>query len=160
MRWTDFLFIGVVLGSLAAGGCGRQGVPPMAPVRGQATLDGTPLAKGIVMFHPDRTKGLKGRMAVAVIGPDGRFELSSFDPGDGAIVGPHAVAVVCETDPPTMEQAKMSPPPVIRSLIPTRYNLPDTSGLQFDVKPGKGNEVLLELRKTAVDDYPTTSKPE
>jgi hypothetical protein len=159
MRWNDVLLAGITFISLVSGGCGRQSLPSMAPVRGQLTLDGTPLAKGIIMFHPDRTKGLTGRMAVGVTGTDGRFELSTFHPGDGAIIGHHVVAVVCETEPPTMEQAKMSPPPVVRSRIPKKYNLPGSSGLKFEVKPGAVNNFLLELRATSSDASSSIPKP-
>ena len=151
MRRRDWLTAAASGALMAVVGCGRPALPATAKVLGRVTLDGTPLAKGVVMFYPDRAKGTVGRMAVAPIGSDGRFELSSFKPGDGAIIGHHLVAVVCETDPPTMEQTKMQPPPVVRSLIPEKYTRPESSGLKFEVKTGAANEFLLELRRHSAE---------
>jgi len=49
--------------------CVGGGGPPQAVVRGTVTLDGKPLAAGLVVFEAD------GRSYAGRIGPDGRYEL-------------------------------------------------------------------------------------
>ena len=77
----------LVLAALAAG-CGR-GRPPVVPVSGTVTVDGKPLAGGAITVAPE-----KGRAAGGRIGPAGRFELSSWQPGDGVAPGTHRVEVI------------------------------------------------------------------
>jgi hypothetical protein len=145
MPWIEHVFFRVAAVSLVLAGCQQQGLPPTVPVRGQVTLDGIPLTKGTVMFYPDRTRGTAGRMAVGAIGPDGRFTLTSFHRGDGVILGHHVVAVVCETDPPTMAEASGSKPPRIRSLIPTKYNGPRSSDLRVEIRQGGTDQCAIHL---------------
>ena len=58
-------------------------------VTGMVTLDGQP-ARGLsVVFHP-----AKGRPAVGMTDGDGRFSLSTFRQGNGALLGQHVVTVV------------------------------------------------------------------
>lgn len=68
-------------------GC-RRG-PTVVPVQGVVEVDGKPLPSGAVMVVPR-----DGRPASATIGPDGRFTLSTYKPGDGAILGTHPVVVI------------------------------------------------------------------
>jgi hypothetical protein len=80
------LLVAVAIG--AALGCSRG--PNLAPVRGTVTLNGKPLppCQGRISFHPE-----KGRMATAPLEADGSFVLTTFEAGDGAIVGPHKVTI-------------------------------------------------------------------
>ena len=115
----------VLLACIAAGACNRG--PTLVPAAGRVTLNGKPLENGAIMVQPTA-----GPAAQAKINPDGTFQLGTFKPGDGAIVGTAAVRVFCRKDitPPGGEQA-WGP-----SLIPDRYNRFDTSGLTVEIKVG------------------------
>ena len=79
-RAVDCLFL--LLLALAAG-CGNN--PPTAAVTGTITFEGQTLTSGKVLFLP--VGG--GKQAIGKIQSDGRFELSTFATGDGALVGEH-----------------------------------------------------------------------
>jgi hypothetical protein len=114
-----------LLACVVSAGCNRG--PTLVPASGRVTFNGKPLDAGAIMVQP-----IAGPAAQAKIGPDGTFQLGTFKPGDGAIVGMATVRVFCRKDitPPGGEQA-WGP-----SLIPERYNRFDTSGLTVDIKAG------------------------
>ena len=130
---------------VAVSGCSGVKIPPLGQVGGIVTLDGPPLTKGQVQFLPDSSKGTKGRMAVGIIGTDGRFSLTAFKPGDGALVGFHKVVIICEEDIPTFDpnsKVALQPP---KSLIPIRYTDANTSGLTAEVKAAAKNDFTFAL---------------
>ena len=133
----------VAVAILTVFGCSGVKTPPVGQVGGIVTLDGQPLTKGQVQFLPDSSKGTKGRMAVGLIGSDGRFKLTAFKPGDGALVGFHKVVVICEEDMPAFDPK--SPPPPPKSLIPIRYTDANTSGLTAEVKAAAKNDFTFAL---------------
>ena len=69
-------------------GCRRSGVDQTVKVTGVVTLDGKPCGEVLVMFYPT-----KGRPASGTTDSEGRFSLSTFARGDGAIPGQHTVAI-------------------------------------------------------------------
>lgn len=52
------------------------------------TIDGTPLKRGSIKFVPEH-----GRPSFGEIDPDGRFKLTCYEGGDGALPGKHRVQV-------------------------------------------------------------------
>ncbi len=73
---------------LAVLGCGDR----LYPVRGTITLsDGAPLAKGLVIF--ERIEGGKPLTARGNVQSDGRFELSTTNPGDGVPLGRYKMVI-------------------------------------------------------------------
>jgi hypothetical protein len=128
---------------LSLTGCGGPATPPTGKVSGIVTLDDQPLPKGQVRFMPDKSKGTMGRMAVGVIGSDGRFVLTSFKRDDGALVGFHKVVIICEEEVPPFDPKVPPPPP--KSLIPIRYTDDKTSGMTAEVKSGAKNEFEFKL---------------
>jgi hypothetical protein len=78
----------VIVGISASLGCSTG--PALAPVRGTVTVNGKPLppCQGRISFHPE-----KGRLATAALEPDGSFVLTTFNPGDGALIGSHKVTI-------------------------------------------------------------------
>jgi hypothetical protein len=58
-------------------------------VSGQVLIDGKPLTYGFVRFSSG-----DGRVSMGRIDENGRFRLTCYEPGDGAIVGTHRVAVL------------------------------------------------------------------
>src|SRR5260370_767749 len=77
--------LGLACLTLALSGCGG---PKVATVTGKVTIGGKAVTGGKIMFYPE-----SGRMALGEIGPDGSYSLTTFKPGDGALVGPHRVAI-------------------------------------------------------------------
>lgn len=126
-------------------GCGADG-PELAPLSGQVTLDGEPVAEAALMFTP--VAG--GRPAQAVTDAEGRFEAWTLEPGDGAIVGEHRVAVTqsklvgIEATEAGLEGVS-SGPVRVESAIPAKYGRADSSGLTAQVDSGEDNYVELSL---------------
>jgi hypothetical protein len=133
----------VAVAIVTVSGCSGSNLPPVGQVGGVVTLDGQPLTKGHVQFMPDSSKGTKGRMAVGLIGADGRFKLTAFKPGDGALVGFHKVVIICEEDMPAFDPKVAPPPP--KSLIPVRYTDANTSGFTAEVKSAGKNDFTFAL---------------
>lgn len=111
-------------------------------------IDDTPLPAGMVHFLPDESRGTRGRMAVARIGPDGRFtNATSFRPGDGALIGFHGIEIIVPQGPqfadddPTLSGAPTSSP----LMILERYADVRTSGLTAEVVAGQQNEFEFRL---------------
>jgi hypothetical protein len=108
-------------------GCG-PGEPELAPVSGQVLYRGRPLAGGTVVFTPDPDRGGRGPLAVAEVGPDGRYALKT-EGRPGAVAGWHRITVA----------------PPRSAALPPRYRDPGRSGLRFEVQPGKANHHDLRL---------------
>lgn len=120
--------------------CNRTERLPVAPVRGVVLFDQRPLPSANVVFIPER-----GRSASAQSGADGTFALTTYNPGDGAIVGPHRVTVTARES----GQANTPGAPGVmrpgRSLIPEHYSNTATSGLKYDVAETKENVFEIQL---------------
>jgi len=123
------------LAALFTVGCGKG----MAPVRGVVTLDdGTPLTRGLVVFE-GQADG-KPVMARGEIKPDGTYQLSTVKPGDGAWPGKYRVVI---------NPMDFSDLPDEQKNIPFDYKYMryETSGLEFEVKPG-GNDFPIKLDRS------------
>lgn len=68
-------------------GCG-DGRPERVQVSGRVLIDGEPLKHGSVLFHAK-----DHRPAYGELGADGSFQLSTYELGDGCVLGAHAVSV-------------------------------------------------------------------
>ena len=113
-------------------GCGPQG-PTTYPVRGKVVFeDGAPLATGgKVLFESASLQGV-GKNARGAIQPDGTFEMTTFESGDGAVPGKHRVLVKAKRDSDDYIKRGIIPRPVIDE----RFEDYDTSGLEFTVEQG------------------------
>lgn len=120
--------VGLAIGCL---GCGSS-APKTVRVSGVVDFDGKPLTKGTITFLP-QTTGEKdlNRPATGIIDSQGRFELSTYKPGDGALPGKYQVTVVSNSVEPTLEEIAEGAKYV--SAIPAGYNSPLTSGLSATV---------------------------
>jgi hypothetical protein len=74
---------------VVAVGCGYSG-PRYVPVSGTVLLGGAPVAQGTVQFFPAGG----GRPSSGQLGSDGRYELTTITPGDGALPGHYVVTVM------------------------------------------------------------------
>jgi len=144
MKRKSSEFAALAVCCLVICGCGSEQIET-AEVSGVVTLDGKPLEQGTVTFTPSAGRGATGQIAT-----DGRFTLSTYDNGDGAIVGTHKIAVICseeiagrQSNSESLDAGLMPAPQ--RSLIPAKYTNDSTSGLTFEVKAGQENEAVLNL---------------
>ncbi|PQO28803.1 hypothetical protein [Blastopirellula marina] len=107
------------------------------PVTGKVVLaNGSPAQGGIIKF---RTTSEEGEMVKASgqIQPDGTFQLSTFEDGDGALAGEHEVILFS----PALGDGGGATAPE----FPSKYRKYETSELKFDVKPGK-NDFVIQLK--------------
>lgn len=126
-------------------GCGG---PNLAKVTGTVTYDDKPLAQGTIHFETPGARPATGKIV------DGKIvEVTTYTTGDGVPVGSHKVAIYslegggaggaknpgdASAGPAAMQTT---------SLIPTKYNDPEKSGLTAEVKSGGANELKFELKK-------------
>jgi hypothetical protein len=116
-------------------GCGTNR-PETVPLDGTVTLDGKPLAGAGVLLMPERG----GRPATGTTDEAGHFRLSTFEPGDGALLGKHTVTVIKRvmTGVIVGEDGMMGveAPGGAKTqwITPPRYADPKTSGLAVDVQ--------------------------
>jgi hypothetical protein len=99
-------------------GCG-DGRPERVPVTGRVLIDGKPLQYGQIRFHAENH-----RPAFSNLSSDGRFELSTYEPGDGSVLGRHAV---------TVNAAEVLSPTAKRWHAPKKYNNATTSEIVVEV---------------------------
>jgi hypothetical protein len=97
--------------------------------------DGTAVPGGLVVFECQ--EGGKIVMARGAIQADGRYELSTYRPGDGALPGKYQVRVL--PPPPDVDAPRKGGPG-----FDPRYTEFSTSGLTFEVKAGT-NEFPIKL---------------
>jgi len=126
--------------------------PPRCPSRtvpagGVVVLDGNPVAGAAVLLSP-ATGGVPARGTTAA---DGSFTLSTFDNGDGAVVGLHRVGIATMdaqgfvTDDDGLSGKLDGRQIQVRAVIPERYMNPATSGLEAEVKRGSANRFEFGL---------------
>lgn len=129
---------------LAIAGCGPDR-PAMVPVSGTVTLDGQPVVGASVMLSPAQG----GRPASGRTGESGSFTVSTFEPGDGALLGRHTVTVTLQkttgmtADPDGLEGDVAPGGLKVQWLVPQKYASQKTSGLTVEVQSGMEP---LELR--------------
>jgi len=105
------------------------------PVTGSVVLaDGSPAGGGIIKFRTTSPEGETVK-AHGQIQPDGTFQLTTFNDGDGALAGEHQVILF---SPATGDDGGAAAVP----SFPQKYRKYDTSGLTFQVEPGENNFVI------------------
>jgi len=112
------LWVTTILMLVVTVGCG-DARPKRVPVSGHVLIDGKPLTFGFIRLVPEN-----GRPATGEIGPDGRFTLTTFEPGDGAVLGTHPVTIFA------LEQLSSTRQ---KWHAPKKYTDPKTSGLTATV---------------------------
>ena len=89
-RTRGLLLITACVLSLASGCSRGRQYPPTHSVSGVVTIDGQPIADAIVSFLPDDGQNPANGSTDA----SGRYELTSFTRGDGAMEGSFRVTIV------------------------------------------------------------------
>jgi len=142
-----FSIAGVVGLSLLLAGCSADANrPKVAPVSGKVTHKGQPLTAGDVIFTP--TGGAASHIATGQIGPDGSYQLTTFNTGDGAVLGTHKVTVTARSaedlkklnEPKGGRIAYKLPAP----LTPPKYSKVESTPLQYTVDD-KRNTIDIDL---------------
>ncbi|MCA9236955.1 MAG: hypothetical protein KDA44_15875 [Planctomycetales bacterium] len=126
-------------------GCGPKAPYDLAPVSGVVTLDGEPLAGGVVSFQP-RADGdvAPGPGSTGRCDKSGQFTLQTIKGEPGAVVGAHHVRIYSHSsDQPVASDDDRAGAP--RERVPARYNY--QSDLTADV-PAAGIEQLQYDLKT------------
>lgn len=125
--------------ALFAIGCGGAG-PQMGRVSGTVSHQGAPLTKGNITFVPSSPEGT---YATSQIRPDGSYDLSTSEYGQGAVVGDYQVAVT-DLAPEDIPDFIPREPVESKSQISPKYADISTSGLTATVKRG-GNTFNFDL---------------
>lgn len=166
-NWKFAVVIAQVVAVVTFFGCGGPAGPPTEPVTGTVTLDGKP-AEGVnVVFSP--TGGHKA--ASGITDASGRYQLTTLNPKDGAMVGSYTVAISkTQGDTVTVNVEGLSPEEATKKsaeayyssnafkntgkpsaaqeskeLVPVKYKDPATSGFTAEVKAGQENKFDFQL---------------
>ena len=130
--------VGMAFGTICWLGCsGVESEPrlPTVKVNGKLYMDDKPLGDCSLTLNPNSAdpgdkKTPRPRAATAKVAADGSFELTTYDPGDGAAPGKYTVLIGNSGKAEDM----MKPVPVVK---------PYTVDIQ---KPADGKPVVLELK--------------
>src|SRR5688572_23532437 len=138
MRPTPTASRRLLLIAVLFGLAGCDGSARLHPVRGTVTLeDGTPLTKGMVIFESIDAAAVPVT-ARGEIKSDGTYQLGTHQTGDGAPAGKYRVRI---------NPMDLSEVPDEEKKLPydIRYLKSETSGLEYEVKPGSpGYSIRLE----------------
>lgn len=150
---------------LCAGvGCGGpEGLKGLVPVTGTVTYQGAPVEGANVAFAPDGD----GKAASGRTDADGKFKLTTLNPGDGAMPGKYKVSVsksenldpaaqITAEDMMKMVSGGKAPPmgPTkgkageaggTKYHVPKKYSTPGESGLTAEVKGSGTNDFTFDL---------------
>jgi hypothetical protein len=153
LRRLTGLVIGV--GLVGVVGCGDDSeLGRRYPVAGTVTYKGHRVEKGVVSFRPTQSAG---RVAHGTIS-GGSYSLTTATNNDGALPGTYQVTIVArDADIAKAQGDARAKGRVVflqkvaaqaqkqaKSLIPTKYESPDTSGLTREVKE-QPNRIDLDL---------------
>ena len=145
-------------------GCGGGPAVPPVPVSGQVIYNGEPVEDAHVTFH--WAGEAQGRSASGKTGSDGRFTLTTYSTGDGAVPGDYVVTVSKKEAKGGMdteidaaageygadygkmmdaaaEDAEMKE--VLSDELPEKYADPAESDVKRSVIEGDRNEFTIEL---------------
>ncbi|MEM9659403.1 MAG: hypothetical protein AAF961_13680 [Planctomycetota bacterium] len=125
----------LVAGALLCGvaGCGSSQFD-LVPVSGVVTLDGEPLAGGVINFQPNAPAGQTtgGPGSSSHTDDEGRFEMETIQGEPGAVVGTHKVRIYSfSPETPIASDSDAGPS---KERVPHRYNY--RSELTFEVPVG------------------------
>lgn len=155
MRRTILIAFMSLVSLVTVSGCGDAGKDraKVFPVTGTVTRGGKPIENAQVAFiSPDAARNATGQTDA-----QGKFKLTTFEPGDGAIKGDHVVIVskaaggAAPSGPMTPEQmTKMAAggqmvTPKADESIPAKYTDPKTSTLKVTVKGEGKDDFPLDL---------------
>jgi len=119
--------------------------PATVAVSGTVTYNGQPVDGATVAFLPQKPDGTG---ASGLTDAAGKFTLTAFEPGDGAVPGSYLVTVT-KTEAQgggEVQENSEATPTAPKSLLPEKYGNPQVSGLTAEVKEGEKTEFVFELK--------------
>ena len=134
--------LAVAAGCLLLPGCGKTEYE-LAPVSGQVTMKGKPLANIQVSFQPVSKRSDEpnpGPGSYATTDADGRYTLRTIEPeADGAVVGQHKVRLATKAPPqdPADDRA-----PVYKEIVPPQWR---DGSKTFEVPPGGTDQANFDI---------------
>jgi len=145
---------------LTIAGCGGPERPELVPVSGVVLdKDGKPVVGAEVSFH----NGDAPRAAVGTTDSEGKFQLTSFDEGDGAIPGDHKISIAKTQTDAAISGADAEDPSaayaagmdaaasgnmeaIQKNELDAKYANPETSGLERTVTKEGPNNMAITLQ--------------
>ncbi len=132
--------------AIATLGCSQpdDGKVARVPVQGTVLVKGAPAAGARIVFYPkdDSLKGAGMPTPGGTTEEDGTFQLTSFEPGDGAPVGDYKVTIVWREEIPEGESLDTFQP---KDRLSGRYASAEKSGLEITVPEGGGTLPPIEI---------------
>jgi hypothetical protein len=135
-RWGGRGLVAVSAWALLAGCGGGDGEVPAVPAAGTVTYQGKPVEKGTVYFLPE-----KGHPATGAI-EGGKFTLTTYKEGDGAIPGKHGVGVAVTEAVPTKDGDTAE-----KYVVPQKYADPGSSKISVDIPAGGKTDIVIDVPK-------------
>ena len=135
--WLSFAMLGLPL--LMAGGCsrGEVRVPTFAASGGLLAADEQPIANALVVLHPVDASSTAPKPRATTDG-DGRFELTTYETGDGAPEGDFVV---------TVEQwLRDDPNEAPKNKLPGAWSRPDSSSIRVAITKSTNDLPPIRLR--------------
>jgi len=140
-------FLLIVASAIGSAGC-SDGRLPTYPASGQVVFeDGSPVHVGTVELK-SREHNIHARGEIST---DGRFVLTTYKPGDGAVAGTHDCVVVQMV----MVEEIANFQPSTEGVVHPRFGSYRTSELMVEVAEKRTNE--LKIIVDGLTDRPTTS---
>ncbi|WP_013627005.1 transthyretin-like family protein [Rubinisphaera brasiliensis] len=113
-------------------------------VQGKLVLDGLPLSNATIVFRSEQ----EDIAASGISDENGEFTLTTYEPGDGAVVGTHTV-IVQKFDPNTLPENidldMVDEVPEPKLLTPEKYSEFGTSDLTATVDASGQNSITLDI---------------
>jgi hypothetical protein len=116
---------------------GCDGNPPTYPVSGKVVFPSGSAVRMGTIETKSRTLGVNAR---GKIQSDGTFQLTTFEPDDGAVAGVHDCVVV-----QLVIGEDLKSPGSSFGVVDPKHNSYQTSGLTIEVKPDSTNQFVLRV---------------
>ena len=145
VRWVWCLMLGAVTlaGCSSNGDKWTKGRPPVHKAAGVVRHQGEPVEGAVVMYQSGE------QTAHGLTDAAGKFILTTFDEGDGAIAGTHKVSIrktVYEKKPTKYDSPEeRSVAKFAKEMLPAKYGKLDSSGLTAEITAGGKNMETFEL---------------
>jgi hypothetical protein len=130
-----------VAASLVSGGCGAPADDlPREPVWGNVTIEGKPLAAGMIQFVAE---GGNQAPQIGAMIEDGSYRLARLA---GPVPGRYKILITASAggDAPAPTDGPGGEEPPLTDLIPAQYNT--ASELTREIEPGKDNHFDFDLK--------------
>ena len=144
--WARLLFFCC---SLVLLGCGPKDPPKVQvfPVSGRVTLEGgeIPVGAYIVLHANKRSDALPGGAGIApsgIVKADGTFQITVYQPNDGAPPGEYTATIEWKKLVETDGETHNGP-----NVLPKEYAKPATSPLRVTVQPGPTELPPIQIAK-------------